>query len=263
MNAISVQDQTGKLVLLPSPAVRIVSLVPSQTELLAAIHLQNEVIGITKFCVHPSDWFQQKIRVGGTKNVHIDRVRLMQPDLVIAGKEENRKDQVDEIADFCPVYTSNVTCYDDALQMIVDIGTLTGKFKEALEIKHTIQAAFEKVTNSQRLTALYLIWREPWMAAGNDTFIHSMLQMAGFENVLHTESRYPALTSEQIIALNPQVVLLSSEPYPFKEQHQVALQALLPQAKVILANGEMFSWYGSRMQFAPTYFLKLQEQLHL
>lgn len=263
MNALSVQDQTGKFVLLPSPAVRIVSLVPSQTEFLAAIDLENEVVGITKFCVHPTDWFQRKNRVGGTKNVNIERVRLLQPDLVIAGKEENIKDQVDQIADFCPVYTSNVTCYDDALHMIVDIGILSGKSKEALKIKHTVQAAFEKVTINQFYTALYLIWREPWMAAGNDTFIHSMLERAGFLNVLHTEPRYPALTSEQIIALNPQVVLLSSEPYPFKEQHQEAVQALLPHAKVILANGELFSWYGSRMQFAPDYFLKLREQLHL
>ena len=263
MNALSVQDQTGKFVLLPSPAVRIVSLVPSQTEFLAAIDLENEVVGITKFCVHPADWFQRKNRVGGTKNVNIERVRLLQPDLVIAGKEENMKDQVDQIANFCPVYTSNVTCYDDALQMIVDIGILTGKAKAALKLKHTIQTAFEKVIFKQHYTALYLIWREPWMAAGNDTFIHSMLERAGFLNVLHNEPRYPTITNEQIIALNPQVVLLSSEPYPFKEQHQAVIEALLPHAKVILANGELFSWYGSRMQFAPDYFLKLREQLHL
>lgn len=263
MNNISVQDQTGKFVLLPSPAARIVSLVPSQTELLYDLRLEREVVGITKFCVHPDEWFRTKTRIGGTKNLNIEGIRQLNPDLVIAGKEENRKEQVEQIEMFCPVYTSNVMFYEDALQMISDIGFLTNKTRKAKEIVQEIQAAFSVISTPNYHTALYLIWREPWMGAGNDTFINSMLNKAGFRNVLQHLPRYPQLTESDLVSLKPDVVFLSSEPYPFKVTHLNEIKRILPTSKVILADGEMFSWYGSRMRFAPTYFFNLREQLHL
>lgn len=263
MNPISVQDQTGKFVFLPAPAERIVSLVPSLTELLYHLHLSEEVVGITKFCVHPSHWHRTKTRVGGTKNVQLQKVQQLQPQLVLAAKEENLKEQVEPIRNYCPVYTSNVVTLNDALQLIGDIGALTGRTKNALQLAKEIQTAFAAVNIEKRYRALYLIWKDPWMGAGYDTFINSMLQAAGFTNVLHNRSRYPALTPAEMQALQPDVVLLSSEPYPFQEKHIDEVKKILPQSNVLLADGTYFSWYGSRMRHAPAYFVKLTEQLHL
>ncbi|HMO32121.1 MAG TPA: helical backbone metal receptor [Lacibacter sp.] len=259
----TVQDQTGNFVSLPFPARRIVSLVPSQTELLARLGLDEQVVGITRFCIHPNRWYRSKPRVGGTKQLHPERIRALQPDLVLANKEENVREQVEEIRRWCPVYVSDVKDLEDALQMIRDVGALTGKDGEAFSLATGIAGAFQRMQTGTPLTALYLIWRQPYMAAGGDTFIHALLQRAGFVNVLAHQARYPVLTPGALVALQPQVVLLSSEPYPFTAEHGRELQALLPGSRILLADGSYFSWYGSRLLGAPAYFEKLRESLIL
>ena len=238
---------------------RIISLVPSQTELLYDLGLGDSVAGITKFCVHPAEWFGSKPRVGGTKTVDIDKVKQLQPDLIIANKEENVKEQIEALATICPVYVSDVNNLEEACQMIDQVGMLTERENGAAIISKNISAKFSRLQQfpKSNISCAYLIWRKPYMAAGGDTFINNMLQRCGLQNVLANQSRYPSVSTEDLQKWDCQLLLLSSEPYPFQQKHMDELQSQLPQTKIILVDGEMFSWYGSRLLKAPDYFAKL------
>ncbi|NTS43524.1 ABC transporter substrate-binding protein [Flavisolibacter sp. BT320] len=252
-------DQMQRRVSISSPPKRIVSLVPSQTELLAALGLEEQVVGITKFCIHPNDWFRNKARIGGTKNVNLEKVAALAPDLIIANKEENLQEQVEALAEQFPVYVSDVNNLDDALQMIAGIGRITGKEEESNAIASAIQQEFSQLKiSSSPIRAAYLIWKDPYMTVGGDTFIHDMLEKAGFQNCFADRNRYPAVTIEELQQSGCEVVLLSSEPYPFREKQVAELEAQLPGTKVLLVDGELFSWYGSRLLKSPAYFRSLQ-----
>lgn len=241
-----------------SPPRRIVSLVPSQTELLYDLGLEAETVGITKFCVHPEHWFRSKTRVGGTKTVSHDKVAALQPDLILANKEENVQEQIEALKDIAPVWVSDIHTLDDALVMIRTIGALTFREDKAEAIAGRIAKDFEALQRPATAPeALYMIWRNPWMSAGRDTFIHDLLQRAGLRNACKDLTRYPVLSQEEIIARAPSLVLLSSEPYPFKEQHVKELNAWLPAAKILLVDGELFSWYGSRLLHSAAYLRQL------
>ena len=241
---------------------KIISLVPSQTELLYDLGLDHEVIGITKFCIHPDVWFTSKQRVGGTKNVNIEKVRSLQPDLIIANKEENVKEQVETLQQIAPVWVSDVNDLDDALNMILTIGEIVGRSNEAITLAETIQKRFQAIgTINKQIPTAYLIWKNPFMTIGGDTFINDMLQRCGLSNIFESQQRYPEITIEKLQTLNCKLVLLSSEPYPFSQKHIDELQQQLTDIKIMLVDGEMFSWYGSRLQFAPAYFEKLIKQL--
>ena len=258
---MKITDQLGRTIALDAPPKRIVSLVPSQTELLASLGLEEEVVGITKFCVHPPHWFAQKTRVGGTKTIHMDRVHALQPDLVLANKEENLKEQVEELANTYPVFVTDVNTLDDAYSMIYSVGRLTGKEETAKDIVQGINQGFSMLRPNATRSVAYLIWKDPYMTVGGDTFIDDMLFYAGFTNVYSNQSRYPAITVDDLVERAPQILLLSSEPYPFKQKHVDELQQYLPKTKIILVDGEMFSWYGSRLLHAPAYFQHLQALL--
>jgi ABC-type Fe3+-hydroxamate transport system substrate-binding protein len=255
-------DQTGRIVPVPDSPARIVSLVPSQTELLYDLGLESEVVGITKFCIHPAHWFRSKTRIGGTKQLRLELIRELQPDLILANQEENEKDQVEELARQFPVWVSRVKDLQTALEMIVQVGKMTGREQKAGRLAAEIASAFGSLLPASRpLRAAYLIWKDPWMSVGGDTFIHAMLQKAGFENVFADRLRYPVIRPEELQELGCEVVFLSSEPYPFREQHLNEMEALLPGKRVLIADGEIFSWYGSRMLRAPAYFNLLRQQL--
>jgi ABC-type Fe3+-hydroxamate transport system substrate-binding protein len=252
-------QQTADLNYIPK---RIISLVPSQTELLADLGLDNETVGITKFCVHPPDWFTSKEKVGGTKMVHIGKVHQLKPDLIIANKEENVKDQIEQLAADYPVWVSDVNNLADALQMIADIGILTGKSVAAETLITNINNVFDELTTLQNpVKTAYLIWRDPYMTIGGDTFINDLLMKCGFENIFSDKKRYPEINIEHLPIAHCQLLLLSSEPYPFKQKHIDELSKQLPGTKIILADGEFFSWYGSRMLQAPAYFRLLMDQI--
>jgi ABC-type Fe3+-hydroxamate transport system substrate-binding protein len=255
-------DQCGRIVHVPENPKRIISLVPSQTELLYDLGLREEVCGITKFCIHPEEWFRSKTRVGGTKEVKTDLVEALQPDLILANKEENVKEQIEQLAKKWPVWVSDINNLDQALDMIRQIGRLTGKSTQADHLHSHIQSSFQSliITDKKPQTA-YLIWRDPYMTVGGDTYIHSMLELAGFDNIFKHKSRYPETHPVELRSLNCEVLLLSSEPYPFQEKHIQELQEALPDTKILLADGEMFSWYGSRLLKAPAYFQKLREKV--
>jgi ABC-type Fe3+-hydroxamate transport system substrate-binding protein len=264
-----VHHQTGNLFSLPSLPRRIVSIVPSQTEFLYDLGLADEVIGITKFCVHPHQWFQSKTKIGGTKQLNLPLIESLKPDLVLANKEENVKEQVEAIATFCPVWCSDIVTLANAYDMMATIGTFTGKEKRAMEIIQTIQNEFSLLIKTDKpIRAAYLIWRKPYMTVGGDTFIDTMMEAAGFENVFKESIRYPEISMQELVNTEADVILFSSEPFPFKENHLhlfrqewEKLNSSIPQLKIV--DGELFSWYGSRMIHAANYFVKLKESLFL
>ncbi len=259
-------DQLSRIININGSPKRIISTVPSQTELLHYLGLEEEVIALTKFCVHPLSWYQTKTRIGGTKQLNLAKIRELKPDLIIANKEENKKDEIEALANSFPVWVSDVTDLSSAYAMIKAIGAIINKEEEAGKLVDKIQLAFaqqEKEIEDQKLRTAYLIWKDPYMTVGGDTFIHQMLEYAGFENIFSNKRRYPQIEIEELISLNCQLLLLSTEPYPFRPNHIHELLELLPQTKIILADGEFFSWYGSRLLQAPAYFRKLYQEVTL
>ncbi len=241
---------------------RIISLVPSQTELLFNLELETETAAITKFCIHPASWFSTKVKIGGTKTVNLNKIKQLQPNLIIANKEENVKEQIEELAAAYPVWLTDVNNLSDALQMIEDIGTLTGKQNKAASIILTIKTGFKDLQKMDNpIKTAYLIWRKPYMTIGGDTFINDMLLQCGFQNIFLNKTRYPEVSIAELQTANCKLLLLSSEPYPFKQKHIDELSSKLPNTKIILVDGEMFSWYGSRMLQSPKYFKQLINQI--
>jgi len=254
-------DQLGRTIEVKKSPKRIVSLVPSQTELLFDLGLDEEVIGITKFCIHPEHWFTSKLRIGGTKQLQLETIKELQPDLIIANKEENVQLQIEILAKEFPVWVSDVNNLNNALEMIGSIGKITNKHLQAKLITDRIKESFNQLqTTNIKLQTCYLIWKDPYMTIGGDTFINSMLKYAGFQNMFEQQSRYPTISIDELQRSNCQLLLLSSEPFPFKQKHVEELRPSLQNIKIILADGEMFSWYGSRLLKAPSYFQHLQNQ---
>lgn len=254
-------DPCGRVVTLSSQPRRIVSLVPSQTELLHRLGLGDRVVGITKFCVHPKEWYTSKHRVGGTKKLNREVIKTLKPDLVIANKEENLEEDVLWLESFVPTWVSNVRTLHDAIDLIDKVGQITNAFQAAADLKADLQPILMQLESARRIKAAYLIWQEPYMAVGPETFVHHMLGAAGFDNVVPI-ARYPQITLEQLQDWNPDVVLLSSEPFPFSASHAAALQGVLPlQTKVILVDGELCSWYGPRMLLGIPYLQALCQKL--
>ncbi|MBD0278431.1 MAG: ABC transporter substrate-binding protein [Flavisolibacter sp.] len=263
------QDQLGRFIHLSHSPKRIISLVPSQTELLHYLNLEEEVVGITKFCIHPEHWFKSKTRVGGTKNLNLDKIKSLQPDLIIANKEENTKEQIEELAENYPVWISDVNNVQDASTMITHIGNITGKKEAADDLAKEIVERFNHLQQTllPHYPTCYFIWKEPFMTVGGDTFIHDIMSKAGFDNVYKERSRYPVVSVDELLAQSCDIVLLSSEPYPFREKHINEMAELFrsadkPIPKIILADGELFSWYGSRLLHTPAYIKKLHQQIN-
>jgi ABC-type Fe3+-hydroxamate transport system substrate-binding protein len=257
-------DQLNRKIELSSPPKRIISLVPSQTELLYHLGLRDEVVGITKFCVHPEEWFRSKTRVGGTKKYDFNKIKALDPDLIIGNKEENEKEQIEELMKDYNVWMSDIFDLKDAYDMITRLGTIVGKREDAVNLKLGIESRFNQfeaqysTSEIQHQRAAYFIWKDPYMVAGHDTFINEMLKICGLENVFtDKDSRYPEVSNNELIAAAPGIILLSSEPYPFKEKHIEEIKKILPSAKIIIVDGEIFSWYGSRLLKAPDYFKEL------
>lgn len=256
------KDQLEHVISVPYPPQRIISLVPSQTELLFDLGLDKEVIGITKFCIHPSDKFKSTTKIGGTKTLNLQKIRDLKPDLIIGNKEENEQGQIEELLKEFPVWMSDIQVLDDAVEMIRHIGTLTNHERSARLITDEITGCFRELcpNNMAEIKIAYFIWKDPYMLAGRNTFIDDIINRAGFKNVLSLE-RYPELSMEQIKGLKPDVIFLSSEPYPFKDKHVQEMKGLFPDSKVTIVDGELFSWYGSRLLKTPGYLKFLRHHI--
>jgi ABC-type Fe3+-hydroxamate transport system substrate-binding protein len=224
--------------------------------------LDTKIVGVTKFCIHPSNQVKDKLKIGGTKNLNIPLITSLKPDLIIANKEENERLQLKELMSAFPTYVSSPCNLDTSIAMINDIGALTGLKSPAVALSDSVSAAFAKLSLIQplNLRMAYFIWRKPYMVAGKNTFIDNMLQRCGLVNVFE-QGRYPEITTQMLVNAKPDVVLLSSEPYPFKQKHIDEFATILPNANVKLVDGEMFSWYGGRLLYAPEYFMRLIDSL--
>ncbi len=250
-------DQMKRLISVPYPPQRIISLVPSQTELLFDLGLDREVVGITKFCIHPAEKFKKSIKVGGTKKLDLNKIYDLRPDLIIGNKEENDKTQIESLMKDFPVWMSDIQVLPDAIDMIKQIGELIARSEKANAIARSINEQFLNLNIKQKSArAVYLIWKDPYMLAGKQTFIDDILSRAGFENVI-TVDRYPEITIDQLINLKPECIFLSSEPYPFKGEHVKEFKRIFPDTQVFIVDGEMFSWYGSRLLLSPAYLRSL------
>ncbi|MCH7403064.1 helical backbone metal receptor [Belliella kenyensis] len=248
-------DQLQRVVNINSYPQRIISLVPSQTELLVDLGLGDRIVGLTKFCIHPRGFKNEKQIIGGTKNFHIDKIDALKPDLIIGNKEENYQEGIEMLMEKYPVWMSDIFKLSDACEMIRAIGKITSTSDKAMDIVNSVIGQFD--SSLPKLgSAVYLIWNDPIMCAGSNTFIDQMLDFAGFENLVNFE-RYPVVSLETIQSLNPKFLLLSSEPFPFKEKHIAFFESKLQKTKIILVNGEPFSWYGSRLSKSMTYFKSL------
>ncbi len=252
---LTVTDQLGRRVVVPFPPERIVSLVPSQTELLFDLGLGNRVVGVTKFCLHPPEARQTAAIIGGTKNFDFDKIEALKPDLLIGNKEENYQAGIEQLATHYPVWLSDIGNLPQALAMIRRVGFITGAKEAGESIATEIATGFAALASAEAVaSAAYFIWRKPYMVAGSGTFIDDMLRRVGLRNVFAHLSRYPEVTAEQLAAAAPQHILLSTEPYPFREKHFAELQQICPAAKIQLVDGELFSWYGSRLRQSAQYF---------
>jgi len=252
----TVTDQMGYDIEVPNSPQSIISLVPSQTELLYDLGLKDEIKGVTKFCIHPESAVREVPKIGGTKKFRFDTIKELKPDLLIGNKEENYKEGIEELKKEYPVWMSDVFDLSDALKMITDISVLVGKSEKGQEIVDNIREGFNQIEKKEPKRTLYFIWQKPYMVAGKSTFIDQMLQAIGLVNVIE-EDRYPELTAEDIADFDPELILLSSEPFPFKAKHFPDFKELCPNADMHIVDGEMFSWYGSRLMKAPAYFNSL------
>lgn len=246
-------DQINYSFILEKTPQRIISLVPSQTELLVDLGLEDKLVGITKFCIHPSNLKKSKTIVGGTKNFHFDKIKILNPDLIICNKEENYKEGVEYLQKNYPVWTSDIYTIDDTIQMIRALGEICNIEEKANKLSTKIsflkQELIEKNRSKSLKRATYFIWKDPWMVAGSNNFINEMLSLDGYVNIFNqsTYSRYPKISMDNLIKENPDAILLSSEPYPFKEKHVRYLKTQLPNTEIRLVDGEIYSWYGSRL----------------
>jgi ABC-type Fe3+-hydroxamate transport system substrate-binding protein len=229
------------------PFQRIISLVPSLTELLIDLGLKEQLIGRTRFCVHPEEEIEDVPIIGGTKNPRVDDIISMKPDIVIANKEENRKEDIEALRSHVPIELTDIASIEDALITMHDFGKLFDVSEEAHQLINQITEAYEERPDEFPLQTAYLIWRDPYMSVGNDTYIHDILQKWNLTNAFGNQKRYPEVSPLELRQTNLDLILLSSEPYPFKEKHIEEIKELNPSARVMLVDGEWFSWYGSRM----------------
>lgn len=242
---------------------RIVSVVPSQTELLFDLGLDETIVGITKFCVHPADKVKGKTRAGGTKTLNISAIHALQPDFILANKEENTRSQIEKLQRHYVVHVTEIATLPEALVMIREIGRLVGKEQQADEMTQRITSSLASLSSPflSSPTVAYLIWRNPFMVAANGTFIHDMLERAGFQNAFGHQIRYPEVTASDLQSARPDLIFLSSEPYPFTRKHIAELQKICPTTQIILVDGEVFSWYGSRLLRASDYLRNLRNEI--
>jgi ABC-type Fe3+-hydroxamate transport system substrate-binding protein len=255
-------DQLHRKIALSKTPLRIISLVPSQSELLADLGLEDKIVGITKFCIHPQHLRKQKTIVGGTKQVKFEKIKALAPDIIICNKEENTKEMVAELEKIAPVWISDITSIADCVDMIQSLGeifSVEAKGKEIIESIQNELIAFEKtMLEKPVIKSAYLIWKDPYMVAGSDTFINTLLELNKFQNIFSDrKERYPQIQIDELKAAD--LILLSSEPYPFQQKHIDELVENIGNKKILLVDGEYFSWYGSRLIKAFNYFSNLHK----
>ncbi|MDC3388591.1 helical backbone metal receptor [Flavobacteriaceae bacterium] len=261
-----IKDQLNRTLSFKSIPKRIVSLVPSQTELLVDLGLINDIVGITKFCIHPDNLRKSKTIVGGTKQVNIEKIRALQPDVILCNKEENTQEMVNQLEEIAPVHVSDISNLKDTRELINLYGQLFNVNNMANSIVKKLQHLESEfllfIKNKSIKNVAYFIWRKPWMVAGGDTIINFLLSINKFHNIFEDIVRYPEIKLELLKDKDLDYIFLSSEPYPFKEKHFNEIKNVLPKSQIFLVDGEYFSWYGTRLLGAFNYFKNLHKIIH-
>ena len=236
--------------------MKVVSLVPSITEALFDLGLtENEVVGRTKFCIHPEEKVKNVAIIGGTKNINIDKIKALQPDLILANKEENIKEQVESLMNDFKVIVTNVENIEDNYYLLKSLGTIFNKEEKAQLFNLKIYEVLSQAKINSTIKVAYLIWKNPYMTVGSDTFIHKILSEIGFENIFKNQTRYPEIKTEDLAKAD--IIMLSSEPFPFKEKHIEELKEFYPDKKIMIVDGEAFSWYGTHIAKCGDYFKEM------
>jgi ABC-type Fe3+-hydroxamate transport system substrate-binding protein len=256
---MEVRDQMGYSIRLRNYPQRIISLVPSLTELLFDLGLDKEIVGVTDYCTLPDKQVVTKTKIGGPKKFNFHIIDDLEPDLIIGNKEENYEKGIVRLQEKYPVWMSDIHTIEDALQMIVSIGRLVNRDQHAERLIDEIQTGFSNLNFTPQWKVAYLVWKKPWMVAGGNTFIHAMLTLSGFINLFEKKNRYPSVALEELE--EAEVILLSSEPYSFTSEDAGWFRKRYPKQIICLVNGAMFSWYGSRMKYVPAYFNRLMKAL--
>lgn len=238
--------------------MRIISLVPSITEALFDFGLnESEIIGRTKFCIHPEDFVSKVQIVGGTKNLNLSKIKSLQPDLIIANKEENTKEQIEELQKDFEVWVTDIENLEDNRRFLLELGKILNREDISAKFIEEINNVFPPV--EKNLLAAYLIWQNPLMTVGNDTFIYDIMEKCGIKNAFGEQKRYPEIDYSDLEKAD--VILLSTEPFPFKQIHVEEYRKKFPEKKVYLLDGEAFSWYGTHLSRRKTYFEKLRKEI--
>lgn len=226
---------------------RIVSLVPSWTETLAAWGLQSEIVGCTQFCVAPASLHRTAAKVGGTKDFSVEAIRNLNPTHIIANREENPKEPIEILSAQFPLLLTYPRGPLDVAPTLRDMGKFLGEKSLAERDASAIEQAIDRLQGESGLLGLFLyfIWREPYMIAGPDTYISRLLELGGWQNAYQGEERYPSLSIGELQELKADFLLFSSEPYPFRRRDVERLRmdwSPLPQSYKV--DGMLFSWYG-------------------
>jgi ABC-type Fe3+-hydroxamate transport system substrate-binding protein len=257
METKKVTDHLNRTVEYSYPPKRIISIVPGITDILYSLQLENEIVGRTRYCVYPKDKVEQAKMIGGTKKVKPEQIKELKPDLIIAEKEENTKEIVEMLEKEFPVYVCEMQTLQDTFKIIEDLGEVTDRQSEADKLQTKIKTAFDSLPAKKGERFAYVIWQNPYMVVGSDTYITSLLEKMGFVNAFADyDGRYPAVTEDDFRKADLDYIFLATEPFPFQEKHIKEFSELFPDIHVMSLDGEMF-WYGPRMTEAAEYFNKV------
>jgi len=257
---MEIKDQIERTIEITKPPERILSLVPSITELLLELGLERKMAGRTRFCIHPADKVRSIPVIGGVMGLNQHEIEKISPDLILAAKEENAKNEILNLSRRYPVWVSDVHDLEGALEMIGSIGKLCNREEQARNMVDRIKQAFDGLKHIPAgvIRAVYLVWNDPLYTINHTTFIHDMLSRCGIENVFADKKEaYPIISEKEIRERKPDFIFLPSEPYHFKETHQQKYAEAFPQAEIKRVDGEYFTWYGSHLIQAPSYFKQL------
>jgi ABC-type Fe3+-hydroxamate transport system substrate-binding protein len=251
-------DASGVAVELPRPPRRIVSLIPSTTEILCALGLGDALVGVTVYCVEPHDVVRGKTRIGGEKDPDLARIRALEPDLVVANVEENRREDIDQLRAWSiPVWVTYPRTVVEGIRLIGELGEVTGAGTRAREMLRDLEPLYSSVqratANRPPVAVFYPIWRGPYMTINGDTYIHDMLRVCGGRNIFADRpERYPTVTLDEVAARRPEVILLPDEPFRFRRAHLADFEAYtevpaVRDGRLHLVDGKPFSWHGPRI----------------
>jgi len=251
-------DASGVAVELPRPPRRIVSLIPSTTEILCRLGLGDALVGITVYCVEPRDVVRGKTRIGGEKNPDLEKIRALAPDLVVANIEENRREDIDRLRAWSiPVWVTYPRTVAEGIQLVGELGELTDAEARARELVRDLESLYARAERAGAhrppVAVFYPIWRGPYMTINGDTYIHDMLRVCGARNIFADRpERYPTVTLDEMAARRPAVILLPDEPFRFRRAHLADFEVYtevpaVRDGRIHLVDGKPFSWHGPRI----------------